>query len=167
MKNFIISVILLIISILSGFGQNAAIDAVFDRYALKPGFETVNISGDLLDLLAYVDDDMKELEKLRIDNIKILSVEDPALNAQVNFYSEIVPRLKLNDYVRLLNIEDENEQVIILNKKNRRGLQEFILITGGNENTLIYIEGDLNLARLIKVAKALDSGDMACQTFGF
>ncbi len=158
MKKLILS--LLIVSLLSTivYCQNPVFDKAFDKYALKDGFTTVNVSSKLLNMFLPKDE---KIEEVKIGNIKILSVEDESLNEDLNFYEEIIPKLDMNDYVKLLNIQDEDDQVVIMRKKHNKGKQEFLLIVGGSDNTMIYIEGDLNFSEVSKISDVLNSEDLS------
>ena len=152
MKKLGISAALILTGIIL-FAQNEAIDKVFEKYALRDGMTTVDISARLMDIIynPYNDNEIR--------NIKILSVEDPVLDKGLNFYNEIVPQLRLKDYVTYLHMK--NVQLIIMRKKHSKGLQEFILVTGGEcGNNLVYIEGEVSLYQLYKLSKQLEEGNV-------
>ncbi|MBN1952186.1 MAG: DUF4252 domain-containing protein [Bacteroidales bacterium] len=164
MKQLIITVIMAVIATLSGLAQNSAIDQVFDRYAMKDGITVVDISGKMMEMLREAE---PELQDLKIDHIRILTVEDQTLNAGLSFYDEIVPNLEMSDYNRLLDIREAESQVVILQKKAGKSPGEFILVTGGDDNTLICIEGDINFASLMSVANAVESSDFSAMSMDY
>ncbi|MGY6648617.1 DUF4252 domain-containing protein [Wenyingzhuangia sp. IMCC45574] len=150
MKNVLnISIFILFTTI--GFAQNKSFDKIFEKYADQDGFTTVNVSGDMIQ--AFSDD--KDIKDLNIGNIKVLTVEDDKLNNGVNFYKEVVSKLSLKKYDKLINVEGEDTQVLIAKKKKNKGKPEFLIITGGDENTMVYIEGDLNFGNFGKVLEGL------------
>ena len=156
MKKIILSLVSLVLFNIFGYCQNPAFDKTFDKYALKDGFVTVNISSKMFNM--FVDEE-ERIDDAIIGNIKILSVEDSILNKGLNFYNEIMPKLNLDDYNELLHVNTSDEKVVFMNKKKNKGKQEFLMLIGGNSNAIIYVEGTLNLSEAGKISKALNSED--------
>lgn len=161
MKILIFSIAMLNIISLASFCQNTAFDEAFDKYALQDGFVTVNVSSELLNMFLTAEE---KIQDVKIGNIKILSVEDTKLNAGLNFYNEIIPKLELGDYQKLIHVKEEGSQVVIMKKKKSKGQQEFLLVTGGDDNVMIYIEGDLDFQEVNKISKALNSENLMFMT---
>jgi len=90
---------------------------------------------------------------VRTHMIKILVVEDSLLKPKYNFYKEIVPKLNLKNYEELMKIKKDGKEMVILCKKEKKNITEFILVTGGKENSMIYINGSLSLAECKRVSK--------------
>ena len=87
MKRILITLILLI-PLLVWAQESTPIDKLFNKYANKEGFTTVNISGKLLSFASKLDDSKsKETEMLaKLSGIRILSVENMERNKGLNFY---------------------------------------------------------------------------------
>lgn len=161
MTRLVFSITMMSIISVASFCQNLAFDEAFEKYALKDGFVTVNVSSELLNMFLSAED---KIQDVKIGNIKILSIEDTTLNDGLNFYNEIIPKLELNDYRKLIHVKEEGSQVVIMKKKKSKGQQEFLLVTGGDDNVMIYIEGNLDFQEVNKISKALNSESLMFMT---
>jgi hypothetical protein len=143
--------------------DNSPIDKLFNKYANKEGFSTVNISGKLLNFASKMDDsNSKESAMLdKISGIRILSVEDKDLNKGLNFYKELEADgfFKNNSYESLMEVTDKNEVVRFYGRSGDKGkLSELLLVVGGNDNTLISIRGVIDPEDIGKITGSLDLG---------
>lgn len=140
----------------SFYAQNSPCDKVYNYYAEKEGVTTFNLSGSVFsDLFS----EGKSNADCKITSIKILTVEDSALNANLNFYKQIVPDLNKKDYQQLMIVKSKGQDFVILIKKEKEKIVEALVVSGGHDNTLIYITGSLSMANLKKVSKAVSDSD--------
>jgi hypothetical protein len=160
MKRFLLTLALLI-PILVMAQDNSPIDKLFNKYANKDGFTTVNISGKLLSFASQFDDSKSDetamLEKL--SGIRILSVEDKDLNKGLNFYKELENDgfFKNNNYEVLMEVTDKNSVVRFYGRSGEKGkLSELLLVVGGDDNTLISIRGVIDPDDIGKITGSLD-----------
>jgi hypothetical protein len=130
--------------------QNNVCNNIYNSYEGKKGFLTLNITGSLLNQM-FNDGDKKG--NCKINSIKILVVEDSLLKPKYNFYKEIVPKLNTRDYEELMKMKKDGKEMVILCKRDKKNITEFILVTGGKENSMIYIDGELSLADCKKVSE--------------
>ncbi|HJX71943.1 MAG TPA: DUF4252 domain-containing protein [Bacteroidales bacterium] len=130
---------------------------VFNQYAGKEGFTTVNITGELLNMMIAMDESCKHQKDLstRIHEIKILAQEE-GFNSGVNFHELIYNKINRNDYKDLLTVRESDENVNILAKESEGIITEFLLIVSGDENVLISIKGDIVLNELGDLAESID-----------
>ncbi|HCY42110.1 MAG TPA: hypothetical protein DHV48_12270 [Prolixibacteraceae bacterium] len=160
MKRILIALVLLIPLI--GMAQsNSPIDKLFNKYANKDGFTTVNISGKLLGLASKLDDpNSKEASMMeKISGIRILSVEDKDLNKGLNFYTELEADgfFKNNNYEVLMEVTGKDEIVRFYGRNGEKGkLSELLLVVGGNDNTLISIRGIIDPNDIGKITGSLN-----------
>ncbi len=162
MKRILFTLILLI-PLMVMAQDNSPIDKLFNKYANKDGFTTVNISGKLLSFASKFDDSKKDeasmLEKL--SGIRILSVENKELNKDLNFYKELEADgfFKNNNYEVLMEVTDKNEVVRFYGRSGEKGkLSELLLVVGGDDNTLISIRGVIDPDDIGKITGSLDLG---------
>lgn len=160
MKRFLMTLALLI-PILVMAQDNSPIDKLFNKYANRDGFTTVNISGKLLSFASQFDDSKSDeaamLEKL--SGIRILSVEDKDLNKSLNFYKELENDgfFKNNNYEVLMEVTDKNSVVRFYSRSGEKGkLSELLLVVGGDDNTLISIRGVIDPDDIGKITGSLD-----------
>ena len=152
MKKLITCTVIFCAILSNTFAQNGALDRVFNQYAGQDGFTTVEISSNLFNLFASEDD---QLDDVKIGNIKILAVDDENLNNGLNFYDQIVPKLKTSQYNKLMHVKSKDEDVVILHSKKGSEHSEFLLVAGGKDNALIYIEGNLDFSEVEKAANSI------------
>lgn len=151
MKNLICSLAVTLLLIPALNAQKNIIDEIFQKYAKLDGVEIIDMSGMLLNLMCKND---KDLNQIKLDGLRVLSIENTEANKGINFYKEIVPELKLDNYKELMRVTEKDEQVIMLVKENKGKFEEFLIVVGGSENTLVSITGEIDLAHLD------DLGDM-------
>ena len=155
--------LLLLIPLLGMAQDNSPIDKLFNKYANKDGFTTVNISGKLLSFSSKTEDSKsKEADMLgKISGIRILSVENKELNKTLNFYKELEADgfFKNNNYEVLMEVTEKNEIVRFLGKSDENGtLSDLLLVVGGDDNTLISISGVIDPKDIGKITGSLNLG---------
>jgi len=160
MKRILITLVLLI-PLLVMAQEGTPIDKLFNKYANRDGFTTVNISGKLLSFASKFDDSKsKETEMLaKLSGIRILSVENKELNKGLNFYKELEADgfFKNHNYEVLMEVTEKNEIVRFYGRSGEKGkLSELLLVIGGDDNTLISIRGVIDPDDIGKITGSLD-----------
>ena len=143
-------------------GQTDAVDRIFKEYAGAEGFTTINISGDMLKMLAKLDPDDADLRKIsKLEEIKILTQENRTACKDLNFYNEIYNQLDKSLYKELMVVKDNDENVNMLFREDNGIISEFLLIVSSNdENVLISIKGEIELNKLDELS---GSFNIKCQ----
>ncbi len=162
MKRIIIT-LLLLVPMLVMAQENSPIDKLFNKYANRDGFTTVNISGKLLSFANKLADSKEdEIEMLnKISGIRVLSVDDSIMNTKLNFYKELETDgfFKNNNYEVLMEVTDKNEVVRFYGRTGGKGkLSELLLVVGGKSNTLISIRGVISPDDIGKITGSLNMG---------
>lgn len=160
MKRILITLIL-IIPLMVMAQESSPIDKLFNKYANKDGFTTVNISGKLLGLANKLDESKgKEGAMLdKINGIRILSVENKDLNKDLNFYKELEADgfFRNNNYEVLMEVTEKDEVVRFYGRNAEKGkLSELLLVIGGKDNTLISIRGLIDPNDIGKITGSLN-----------
>jgi len=155
--------LVMLIPLLGIAQDNSPIDKLFNKYANKDGFSTVNISGKLLGLASKMDDSNSSQAAMlqKISGIRILSVENKELNKGLNFYKELESDgfFKNNDYESLMEVTEKNQVVRFYGRSGEKGkLSELLLVVGGDDNTLISIRGVINPEDIGKITGSLNLG---------
>ena len=160
MKKLLVTLVLLI-PLWVMAQDNSPIDKLFNKYANREGFTTVNISGKLLSFASKFDESKSKetamLEKL--SGIRILSVEDKDLNKGLNFYKELEADgfFKNHNYEVLMEVTEKDEVVRFYGRAGEKGkLSELLMVIGGNDNTLISIRGVIDPDDIGKITGSLD-----------
>ncbi|MCD6333482.1 MAG: DUF4252 domain-containing protein [Bacteroidales bacterium] len=154
-KSILLSLIVLIP--LLAIGQNSAVDKLFKKYGGRDGFTTITINQGLLKMLSQLDENDEDIQALAgIKTIKILAVEDDAKVKEINFYDEVMSKLKASDYEELMTVDNKDENVVFLAKKDGDIITELILVVGGDEdNALVYIAGSIRMKDVAKISKSI------------
>ena len=149
--------------------QNSSIDRVFDKYAGQEGFTTVYISKYMFSMFANLegvdDEELEEVQNVfgKLTGIKILAVDDSdALGEGVNFYDEVMKDLPKSEYEELMVVKNSDSDVVILAKEDHGIIVELLLIVGGDgdNNALIAITGEIDLATIAKLSETMDIDGM-------
>jgi hypothetical protein len=136
--------------------QNSACDKVFNSYEGIEGFMTLNVSGNLL---TEIFGDGIQNDDCSISSVKILVAQDSILNQKCNFYNEVVPNLNKKEYEELMTIKKSDQNFVVLCKKQNRKITELIIVSGGSDNSLIYVKGSLSMANAHKISQTLSNSD--------
>ena len=158
MKRIILSGVAIIFA-LTVFGQKSAVDKVFDKYSGKEGYTTVYISSFMFKMLSQLDVDDPEYNEFKkatsgINSIKILTQDGSNSEA---FGKELLEMLPRDEYQEMMVVKDQEEEVLFLAREEGGKISEFLLIvSGGGEDALIAIQGDIDLESIASIASGLD-----------
>jgi len=158
MKRIAIGGILIMFS-LGVWSQKSAVDKVFDKYSGKEGYTTVYISSFMFNMLNSLDSDDPEYNEFKkatsgINSIKILTQDGGDSKA---FGAELLEMLPRSEYQEMMVVKDQDEDVLFLAREENGKITEFLLIvSGGGEDALIAITGDIDLESISKIASGLD-----------
>ena len=153
--------ILAIVLPLAVLAQKTPVDKLFEKYANQKGFTTVNISGKVLGFASQLETGDKATSDMlsKLSGIRVLTVEDEALNKTINFYEELEKDgfFKNNGYEVLMEVTEPDEVVRFLAKDAGNGkLTDLLLIVGGDDNALISISGIINPEDISKITGAMN-----------
>jgi hypothetical protein len=126
---------------------NRSVTNAFHKYGNEEGVVKVSVPGWVISLGASFADLSKEERKLvrSLDKVKVLTIEDPELNSRVNFYKEYYQEIRSkNGYEDLVMVRENNDDVGILGKFEGERVKELIILIGGEENTIVYLKGDIH-----------------------
>ena len=155
MKTLFFTCLLGIFCLIGASAQNATFDKFFDRYADKDGFVTVKFTNLPAGMLGDLDKD----PDFRISSLRVLTVQDDKLNANLNFYNEIVPQINRKGYEELMSVKHNGEKTILLCKKDRKRITEMLFVSGGAKNVIIEITGSVSLEQAKKMTSELADND--------
>lgn len=137
-------------------------DELFDKYSEMDGFTSVYITQHMFGLFADIEteedeDGFVDLVK-NLNCIKIVSVDDesPEMNAEVNFYNEIMNDFPKANYEELMVVKKKGQDIKFLIRKEGKNIKELLMIAGGtDDNALISIQGDIDLKTISKLSKTM------------
>jgi hypothetical protein len=148
-KLLLFTALILTVNILSA---QKSIDSLFEKYAGKDGFTTVTLNGSLCKLASVFGDDNDENQMpAKITEIRILTQDDKNLKVE-NFYDMVIRDIDLNNYEEFMRVKDSDQDLRILVKTEGKKFREFLLISGGQDNALIQIKGNITLDEAKKLS---------------
>ena len=131
---------------ISLYAQIAEINHLYDTYRGEKDVISIYIPGFACRLAARIGEvDCEEQELLNsIRSIRLQVVENEEINQRVN-YARACSRRKLSkEYIPLLEVHEEDQDVLILAKQKEDALKELIILVGGEENVMIWIKGRMD-----------------------
>lgn len=145
MKNItIISILMLFLA--TSCSYEPGISEAFTKYRFKDGVTTISIPGWVINVAASFGDlDESEREILdSIDKVRVMSIENDNLNAQINLHKEFYEKInKNNNYEELLVVRDDSESVTVFGRIEDSVIKEMVVLVGGDDNALIYVKGEI------------------------
>jgi len=161
----LLSLVMLLTSVTFVNAQKS-IDALFNRYAGRDGFVSINISGNLLKLASLLDDDREEDSlPAEITEIRILAQEDKDLKID-NFYDQVIRDIYIKDYEEFMRVKESDQDIRMLVRSNGNRFKEFLLVGGGEDNFIIQVKGDMTYREARKLSSDIkkDHGKSLCHT---
>ncbi len=154
---YIIIFIFLIVPVIAN-AQSREIDKIFGKYSGKEGITTVVINEDMFRLASDLFEEGTEKSVVEgIKGLRILEYKyEKDMRPAKSFYDEIVSTIPLHHFQELLNVEQENEKVKIVIKKQGERINELLLLSYENDNViLINIFGDLDLEKVLEMSRKM------------
>ena len=145
----------------AAMAQERSIDNLFDKYSDREGFTSVFISKYMFSLFANMVQEENEPDEFHqivrgLESIRILTVEDSLLNQKLNFFTELSRELPLSQYKELMVVKEKGQDIRMLFREEKGIITEFLLISGGKENSLISITGNLDLKSIARLSKEMN-----------
>ncbi len=172
MKHSIIklTVVLVFVLPLMGFGQSEQVAKIFDKFSGIDGFTSVDISKGLFELFAEIEADDPEIDDFKkaiegLESLKLLaySLEDGKgdVNVKENFINEIKNTISFTDYEELMVVKDKDVKINFYAKSKKQVISEMIMVVDGDdEAVLLSLYGDLDLNYVAKLGKGMNMGGM-------
>jgi hypothetical protein len=138
------------------YGQKDVVSAVFDKYAGAEGFTTVNISGDMLKLMAQAEQERRDtVISSKLTGVRILALEKGCEKplATIDLRTEVYDKLDKSVYKEMMTVKQKDEDVLILVKENAGRIAELLLlVTGQDDHVMIQVTGDILLSEMADMA---------------
>lgn len=148
MKKLLAIILVFFSFVLVSFSQSPM--DIYNKYKDVKGVETVIINKELFDMAKEMQFEVQEEAKNVIeglDNMIVVSV--PSIN--------IIDEVNVDNYDELMNFKDGDEVVKIYGKTKNDKIKELLILVKELENeiemnTMVYIDGNLDLKDLGKIA---------------
>jgi hypothetical protein len=159
MKKLIIIIVFLIP--FSLVGQKSQLNDFFEKYSGQEGYTSVYITKYLFQMFATISDEKEDKEfkdvTSKLESIKILTV-DSAMNQnkKIDFANELKKILPKTDYKDLMVVKEGKKQINFMIRESNGKISELVMaVSGPDEPVLIFLEGDINLAKVSKLSKSM------------
>lgn len=159
MKKLVLLLVMGIFGISTLMAQSAA-DKIFDKYNGKEGFTVVTMNSAMFDIIAKMDttESGKEMADMArsINRIRILAA-DTVMNG-VNLYTEVMDMLPKKEYVELMSVKENDMDITFMINEKGGKVAELLMVIGGSkdDNAIISITGDIDLAKIGSMAKTMN-----------
>jgi hypothetical protein len=136
-------------------GQNPAVDKLFNKYQGKEGFTAVFINKEIFKLISACENEEHQMNEPldKVSGIKILTQDDEEITGELNFYNEIKNDLDFNNYKELVVVKEKDQDIWIIARENNNRIAELLIIVGGEENVLVWIEGNFTFEELSELSE--------------
>lgn len=163
MKKAIIRIVIgLLISMPLLSMAQTPIDDLYEKYAGKEGFTSINISPALFGMFPTGDEnddkDVKEMKDAinQITGMKILAFESKDKKEVKKFKDEVLKSVNISDYKEIMVVDSEDGGFKFLIKEKGDKIGEFLMLAGEDtEYTVMYFSGNMDLENIGKISKAM------------
>lgn len=160
MKKLVLTLALAVFAV-SANAQSSAISKYFDKYVDDPSFMHINISGKMFQMMANLDFETEEEQKLvqeslgKITSVQVLGKEDSVDGRKM--YNEAISLVNGQGFEELMSVREEDKDIRFMIKEKGNKIQELFMVMGGkNEFGLLSIVGDgIDINALYKLSKSI------------
>lgn len=149
------------------FSMNAqtAIDQLYEKYAGQKGFTSININPEMFKMLSGMDmsdssDKAKEAQNAmeKLSGLKMLVFEPEEGETNEAFLQEIKTLTQIKGYEELMSVNEGDEIVKFLAKKDKEGnVSEMLMIVlETNEAVVMSMSGLLDMKTISEISKSLE-----------
>lgn len=161
MKKISLVLVSAFLAISLNLNAQSAVDKIFNKYNGTAGFTSVTMNKAMFEMISRMDasEEGKEFRDAvsKLESIRILAM-DSINNQGVNLYEVVMNALPKKEYKELMTIKEEGTDVKFMIREKGDIIIELILIAGGpnEENALIVISGEIDLASIGSIAKNMN-----------
>lgn len=145
-------------------------DKLYEKYAGKEGFTSVNISPEMFSMFAEMNIDTTKIEgeeaKEAVDMIskmngmKILTYEKKSADDNA-FYKEIKDSFNFNAYKELMSVKEEGTDVKFYVKRKGEMISEMLMIAEQADETVVMnFSGLFNMKTVAKLGQSMNMHGM-------
>ncbi len=161
---FILAVSLLLPAIVTA--QQGSIDKLFEKYAGKEGFTSVNISSDMFKLAAGMtaqndQDKAQEINDIvnQLTGMKILVCNPGSTKvSKSDFIQEVEKTIPMKQFSELMTVQEKDSKVRFLTKPGSNNkISEMIMIAQNKDEIVVMsFTGDLDLEGIGKLSRNMN-----------
>jgi len=156
-------VLFLLVPFLAMAQYQSPAEKVYEKYAGKDGFTSVNINKELFQMIMKMEIDGEGTEKVQemqdmmehLDGLKVLTFESEEDPEKVkSLYKEFNALFPSSDYTELMTIQENGSNIRFLTKQADNGkiLEMVMLAEEENEVTLLSLVGLIDMSTISKLS---------------
>ncbi len=153
-----IVIFLTVLFIPTALSAQDLLDKLIQKYQNQDDFAVVNITGNLLKIMANAEHEDPETAYWaeNLNSIRILAYEGSFEKNRPNFHEIVQKELDLGKYKELMTVRENDERVNFWVKEGNGKISELLLVaSGNNENAIISILGNIDMAKLASINNSL------------
>lgn len=168
-KQIFAIIVITLVMIPSSIFAQGDFDKLYEKYAGKDGFTSINISTDMFKFLNSMDmsdssDEAKKTQNVmaQLEGLKMLVYDKPEGKVGVDFYKEINDNISMKDFVELMTVKDSDSDIKFLVKKSgKNSVSELLMIVKGEDEVLIMsMTGDIDMNTISDISNSLNMKGM-------
>jgi len=171
-KQFLIATLLLVAFLPASLLAQTAIDKLYEKYAGKEGFTSINISPEMFSMLGNIntDDSTGDVQDAKmvmeqLKGLKMLAYEpkpDAVTNDKEAFMKEVRKTIPLDEYAELMAIREDGSDIRFLVRKNSGNrISEMLMIIDSDTDAMIMsLTGDIDMNTISKIGKTMNMKGM-------
>ncbi|MBN2616583.1 MAG: DUF4252 domain-containing protein [Bacteroidales bacterium] len=166
MKKLIIPFVVMTLALMPMFTQaQTVIDNLYQKYAGKPDFTSINISPEMFQMLAQFDmnDSSKKVQAAQkamdqLKGLKMLVYEPKDSLKAIAFYKQIEKMVPTVGFKDLMTVDSHNSKVRFLVNKAKDGkIKELLMIVGGPSQAMVMsLTGLLDMKTISEISKSMN-----------
>jgi hypothetical protein len=165
MKKLVISLLVMMFVVPFSMNAQTAIDQLYEKYAGQKGFTSININPDMFKMLSNMDmsdssEQAKESQNAmeKLSGLKMLVYEPEEGETNEAFMNEIRALTKIKGYEEMMSVNENDETVKFLAKKDKDGnVSEMLMIVlEANEAVVMSMSGLLDMKTISEISKSLE-----------
>jgi hypothetical protein len=171
MKKLSITLFVFIMSAMPLFtNAQTAIDGLYQKYAGKEGFTSINISPQMFQMLSGINmkDSSKEALQAQeaikqLKGLKMLVYEPKDSTKALDFYNEIKKTVPMKAYSELMTVDGQDGKVKFLASQDSNGkIKELLMIVSGSDETLIMsLTGLIDMQTISEISNSINVQGMS------
>ncbi len=139
----------------SASAQKDLVNSFFEKYTGVEGITSVNISGDMLNMMAQAEaENIDSLFSSKFSQFRILAVKKACDKpVAIDLKAELLDKLDKSVYKEMMTVKEAGQDVVILFQESNGRIAEMLLVvSGSDENVLIQVKGDMVLSEMAQMA---------------
>lgn len=165
MKKLVISLLVMMFVVPFSMNAQTAIDQLYEKYAGQKGFTSININPDMFKMLSNMDmsdssEQAKESQNAmeKLSGLKMLVYEPEEGETNEAFMNEIRALTKIKGYEEMMSVNENDETVKFLAKKDKNGTvtEMLMIVLESDEAVVMSMSGLLDMKTISEISKSLE-----------